>query len=321
MFTDMYSLRSNRPGISLSLVAAWLAAGIVASTACGADRPIIALIGYWPPSNEMVRQFSTNPDQNPDGWAGENWEGRGYDIMSFFPEFDPPDCSNCGIGMGEFQVDYQGTSGDFWPIINSLEPTAIVTFGRGAANKSWEIEMNTYNRPSWYADYLAPYFPTPTPPDDTVPAGTLRTSTLPTQEIRDAVSEAGLGLYAFVDLYGDAGGFICEFAGYHAAWYQDIHADEQCRAGGHIHVGGQVTWEVATQAVEVTVRTLADYLDTLLPPAGDITGDGLVDVLDLLEVLSGWGPCPDPPDECPADVNGDGTVNVLDLLVVLSDWS
>ncbi len=48
--------------------------------------------------------------------------------------------------------------------------------------------------------------------------------------------------------------------------------------------------------------------------AADITGDGTVDVLDLLEVLSGWG--------APgiADITGDGTVDVLDLLEVLSGW-
>jgi len=293
--------------------------GLMASAAVSSDRPIVALIGYWPPSNEMVRQFSTDPVQNPDGWVGEDWEGRGYDVMSFFPEFDPPDCEFCGKGTGDFEVDYQDTSGDFWPIIEALEPAAIITFGRGANNYSWEIEMNTYNRTSWYADYLAPYYPTPTPPDGTVPPQYLRESTLPTYEIRDAVADADLGLYSFVDVYGDAGGFLCEFAGYHAAWYQDIHDYAEaghCVAGGHIHVGGQVTWDIAEQAVEVTVRALTDYLDEVLPPAADITGDGVVDVLDLLQVLGAWGPCPD----CPQDITGDGIVDVLDLLQVLGNW-
>ncbi len=49
----------------------------------------------------------------------------------------------------------------------------------------------------------------------------------------------------------------------------------------------------------------------------DITDDGVVDVLDLLAVLSAWGPCE--PD-CPEDINDDGTVDVLDLLEVLSAW-
>ena len=53
---------------------------------------------------------------------------------------------------------------------------------------------------------------------------------------------------------------------------------------------------------------------------GDITGDGVVDVLDLLELLAQWGPCPPPPDDCPADLNGDGIVDVLDLLILLANW-
>jgi hypothetical protein len=48
----------------------------------------------------------------------------------------------------------------------------------------------------------------------------------------------------------------------------------------------------------------------------DITGDGYVDVLDLLFLLSHWGY----PQPCPADVNGDGLIDVLDLLDLLSDW-
>ena len=50
--------------------------------------------------------------------------------------------------------------------------------------------------------------------------------------------------------------------------------------------------------------------------AGDVTGDGSVNVLDLLALLTAWGDC----DDCPEDVNGDGAVNVLDLLIVFSVW-
>ena len=50
--------------------------------------------------------------------------------------------------------------------------------------------------------------------------------------------------------------------------------------------------------------------------AGDATGDGLVDVLDLLAVLLAWGPCQD----CPADLDHDGDVDYFDLLIVLDNW-
>ncbi len=56
-------------------------------------------------------------------------------------------------------------------------------------------------------------------------------------------------------------------------------------------------------------------------PLGDLTGDGLVDILDLLDLLSAWGPCPDPPADCPADLYEDGMVDVVDLLILLGNWS
>jgi hypothetical protein len=49
---------------------------------------------------------------------------------------------------------------------------------------------------------------------------------------------------------------------------------------------------------------------------GDLNGDGEVDVLDLLQLLDSWGPCPG----CDADLNGDDEVDVLDLLILLDAW-
>ncbi len=56
------------------------------------------------------------------------------------------------------------------------------------------------------------------------------------------------------------------------------------------------------------------------PPVGDLDYDGAVGILDLLLMLSSWGPCPDPPAPCPADLNGDGSVGILDLLMLLANW-
>ncbi len=53
---------------------------------------------------------------------------------------------------------------------------------------------------------------------------------------------------------------------------------------------------------------------TASPCPADITDDGVVDVLDLLEVLSQWG------GSGSADITGDGIVDVLDLLEVLAAW-
>jgi hypothetical protein len=51
------------------------------------------------------------------------------------------------------------------------------------------------------------------------------------------------------------------------------------------------------------------------PVEGDVNGDGVVDVLDLLLVLAAWGNT-----SGPEDINGDGVVDVLDLLALLAAW-
>ncbi len=52
------------------------------------------------------------------------------------------------------------------------------------------------------------------------------------------------------------------------------------------------------------------------PCPWDIDGSGGVDIADLLQLLSGWGPNPGHP----ADFDGDGDVDVADLLDLLSHW-
>jgi hypothetical protein len=58
----------------------------------------------------------------------------------------------------------------------------------------------------------------------------------------------------------------------------------------------------------------------ILPPrVGDANGDDLVNVDDLLAVITAWGACPVSPP-CPADVTGNGVINVDDLLLVITSW-
>ncbi len=231
-------------------------------------RPVIMLTGYWPPTNEAVRRFSADPAKNPQGWIGSNWEGRGYDVYAYFPEFNPPNCNNCGRGFGDLEVDYQDTSADWWKFVAQHKPIAIITFSRGAINLSWEVEMNQYNRAQWINDYLPPYQPTPVPPDSSVPPGHLRLSKLPVQEIVDAINQSGLGLNGFICYSGDGGGFLSEFIAYHGVWYQGINASpaspEWCISAGHVHVGGSITWPVAEQAAQITLRTVMEHVDAIL---------------------------------------------------------
>jgi len=50
---------------------------------------------------------------------------------------------------------------------------------------------------------------------------------------------------------------------------------------------------------------------------GDVTGDGAVDVEDLLATLAAFGHCPC----CPEDSDGSGAVDVDDLLSIIAEWS
>ncbi|MHC5022926.1 MAG: FG-GAP-like repeat-containing protein [Planctomycetota bacterium] len=54
---------------------------------------------------------------------------------------------------------------------------------------------------------------------------------------------------------------------------------------------------------------------------GDLDGDGIVDIADLLALLAGWGPCPSPPPGCAADADCNGEVDIVDLLTLLANWS
>lgn len=237
------------------------------ATVGAAQRPRIMLTGYWPPTNEAVRHFSTDPVLNPGGWQGGNWENRGYDVHSFFPTFVPPNCSNCGVGNGQLTVDYQDTSADFWQIANALQPIAIITFSRGDAGSSWEVEMNQYNRTSWVDDYVPPLQPTPSPPDASVPPNFLRQSTLPVQGIVNAVLQSGLPVAPAICASGNGGGFLSEFIAYHGVWYQDLHRwpgdPAWCVAGGHIHVGDAISFATARLAAEVSLRELIVHTDAV----------------------------------------------------------
>jgi len=228
-------------------------------------RRTVLLTGYWPPTNEAVRRFSPNPAQNPLGWIGSDWESRGYDVVSYFPEFTPPNCTSCGPGSGDLEVDYQDTSNDFWAIVAAVKPIAIVTLSRGFPGLLWEVEMNMPNLATWSNDFVAPFAPPVLPPDSSVPAGFMRTSTLPAQDIAQQVNAAGLGLTAFVCTAADSGAFLSGYIAYHGMWYQSLHASpvdpDWCVAAGHIHVGTNVSWPIAEAAVQVTLRSVIRRVD------------------------------------------------------------
>ena len=238
------------------------------------DLPNVMLTGYWNPTGQMIAPFSTDPYLNPDGWIGENWEGRGYDVYSFFP--------TPGTYNGTFEVDYQKTWADFWDITEEIKPIAIISFGAGAGQ--WELEYNARNLDSWVNDYNPPYQPTPCPPDDTVPVNHIRHSTLPVQKIADAVNE-NTTVNAWVDWNGDPGRFLCEYMAYLGMWYQSIHyndTEDPCQVAGFIHVKNTIPVNDAMEASLVTLRVTLEnlYIENNPPDAPVIDGpqNGQLDI-------------------------------------------
>ncbi|MFO0840421.1 MAG: hypothetical protein U1D55_18085 [Phycisphaerae bacterium] len=246
-----------------------LACTLLAQSAWAAFTRNIMLTGYWPPTNEMVRGFSPNPTQNPGGWQGQNWQGLGFDVYSYFPEF-PGGVLNQGVG--DLMVDYQDTYEDFFRIANQIQPVAIITFSRTSnfTPPSWEVEWRQRNLESWIDDYIAPTQPTPSPPDPTAAAGFIRYSSLPMQQIVNAVNATpAAGANAFIDQTDFGGGFLSEFIAYMGTWYHDMHANQSDPAwnvaAGHIHVSGNLNVGRARLATEVTLRELLNYVNTQIP--------------------------------------------------------
>ncbi len=236
-----------------------------ATSGASGTRPVVLITGYWPPTNEAVRRFSQHPAKNPGGWQGSNWQGSGYDVVSFFPEFNNPNCTSCGTGFGDLRVDYQDTTDDFARITEMLKPIAVITLSRGFPGNSWEVESNQYNRRNWVDDFIVPRQPDVTPPDSTIRRNALRLTALPAQEIVDAVAAASVGVQPFICYSGSGGAFLSEYIAFLGVWYQarnnnPLHPD-WCVTAGHIHVGVDVTWPQASAAVDVTLDTVLNYVD------------------------------------------------------------
>jgi hypothetical protein len=84
-----------------------------------------------------------------------------------------------------------------------------------------------------------------------------------------------------------------------------------------LNAKGQIVWQHFTQ--DTLMRAVKYPWSILDPPTdtcqSDINEDGIVNVTDLLEVISEWGLA-----NSPADINDDGIVDVTDLLTVVGSW-
>lgn len=78
-------------------------------------------------------------------------------------------------------------------------------------------------------------------------------------------------------------------------------------------------WVAHGKSAPLDMNTVSIDLEQTPSVPGDLNDDGVVNVFDLLILLSEWGACVDEND-CPADLNDDGVVNVIDLIFLLSNW-
>lgn len=270
----------------------------------GNPKRNIVLIGMWPPSCNAVLPFCvTNPlppGSIPGGWSGwqgSNWKNRGFDVRAFCPTFNTmlPDgrpIPQKGISGTSFRVDYIAAMTDFWSLIPPLNPVAVIAVTRGV-NESWEFERYTKNlahvdwstflslsqvigaSPEDVSPYQAPNPIQDNPPDSTVAAGTMRSSTLniynngktTVEFVQQAIKDNDLSdLYTVAeDTARGAGKWVSEWIGYMCNWYGNAMSAEpmssKCPLHGSIHIAGTVKIEHAPLLMEYTLDHLTQWLN------------------------------------------------------------
>ena len=237
----------------------------------------VVLMGYWPPTNEMLRPWSTDPTQNPGRWIGEDWGGHGYNVHAFFPEF-PPDGDPVNDQIGDdgavgspdydLRVDYQATSADFWRLVDTYQPVILLTTSRGG-KIGWEIEalegghgMNNPGDPAmdWVSDaYGVDHFPTEATiePRSWAAISTYRQgNTLPSKLPLDAIFDAtsALGVTDVVIAQDTSGNFLSGFLALHGLVYNQQTPHNV--AAGHIHVGLGLPVVDASALIEATLHAV-----------------------------------------------------------------
>ena len=124
-----------------------------------------------------------------------------------------------------------------------------------------------------------------------------------------------------------------EGGGIHVRWSDpifeavEVHDNEANNTGGGINffdspfaqlLGSQICGNSNVQVVGLYSDGGGNTIDESCGSCeGDVNGDGLVDVTDLLTVVGTWGVCS---GNCPADIDGSGVIDVTDLLIIVGNW-
>ena len=107
--------------------------------------------------------------------------------------------------------------------------------------------------------------------------------------------------------------------GYGQGAYWQIPADLAYRVTGF---GEDCNANGQADAVDLSTGSSVDLDGNGIPDeceCPDVTGDGLVDVNDILAMLGDWGDCAEAAP-CSSDVTGDRRVDVNDTLAILGGW-
>ncbi len=248
-------------------------------------RRTILLLGFWPPTDIGISSRHGMLWK----WQSlqQDYEGSGYDVLAYSPTFFSPTymekdpIPKWGKGSGTYTVDYRNMSRQFWRIMAKHTPIAIMSFSRGNANVSWELEAAARNlaQAHWKLLGLEPPYAGGSaddnsplrghgtkpelPPDASLPAGAKRLSDLPISSIIAAVANLPAKVNPYFDDSADVGAYVSEYMAYHVAWYRDYinakHPTEpqlQCIKAGHTHVGVFVPVADAEAAVETQLGVL-----------------------------------------------------------------
>ena len=140
--------------------------------------------------------------------------------------------------------------------------------------------------------------------------------------IEEALDNSDINVNCYIDQNGNAGQFLSEFMGYHGMWYHQssLETNTPCMLGGHIHVGGQLSTNIARDATELTIEIVLDYLDDMLVIPGDINDDHIINIQDIIMLIAYILENNEPNQDWLyiADMNNDGQINVQDVILIVS---